>query len=117
MILSIMLSLLLCPLADKGFSHLTMAEALVQAFKTLPPMTGTFDAPIGTQIPAISPHPTLGPWQYFDENDMNRPEVDLIEEGNDLFGYGPISGSDNLYAVTDEVGTHYLIVHKDSELL
>jgi hypothetical protein len=70
-------------------------------------------------IPTMTPVPTLGPGQYFDENDIHRPQVDYIEKGNELFGYGPVLGTDDLYAIwiTDETGTHYLIVHKDSELL
>jgi hypothetical protein len=119
LIVSIVLSLFLCPLANRGVSRLSVVEAGVLSFRTLSPMTATFDAPIGTQPPALAPFPTLGPGQYFDEKDVNQPQVYLIEEGDEFFGYGPVSGNDDLYAVwiTDESGTHYLIVHKDSELL
>lgn len=118
-IITIIISLFFCPLANRSYSHPQAAEADVHMFRTLPPMTATFDAPIDTQPAVMSPIPTLTSGQYFENGDINQPQVALIEKGNEKFGYGPISGNDELYAVwiTDDKGTHYLIVHKDSELL
>lgn len=63
--------------------------------------------------------PTPGPGQAFESEDPNRPKVAFIEGGDNRFGYGPLAEDGSLYAIwaTDESGTHYLIVEKDSEFL
>jgi hypothetical protein len=57
--------------------------------------------------------PTLGPGQYFSSDD--KPAV-ITTVGDDEFGYGEIAGHPDLYLVwvTDEAGTHYLVVDSKS---
>jgi len=66
------------------------------------------------------PHPTFGPGQYFEDDDPYSPQFDddLIV-GNKKYGYARFEENPDLYAVwiTNEDGTHYLIVEKDSEVL
>ena len=71
-----------------------------------------------TPIPGVAVVPTPDSGQYFEEDDPNRPEV-LREAGDDWFGYGALASNPDLYAiwVTDETGTHYLIVESDSDLI
>ena len=86
-----------------------------QQFGTIPPETREFEQAVTPILDIPTPLPTVGPGSSFDE----KPAVKFTEEGDDRFGYGPLEGSDELCAVwtTDETGTHYVIVHKDSELL
>ena len=81
------------------------------------PPNATFAAPIGTPISVPTPIPTLGPGQYFEEE--NKPDVSLIEGGDEQFGYGPLNDNPSLYAmwVTDEDGTHYFVVPKGDDSL
>ncbi|MGH2620247.1 MAG: hypothetical protein ACRDHG_06705 [Anaerolineales bacterium] len=63
--------------------------------------------------------PTVGPGQFFEEDDLNRPEYLGIEEGDEEFGYGPINDEQTLYLMwfTDDNGTHYRVVDNTSQLL
>ena len=81
------------------------------------PPNATFAAPIGTPISVPTPIPTLGPGQYFEEE--NKPDVSLIEGGDEQFGYGPLKDNPSLYAMwmTDEDGTHYFVVPKGDDSL
>jgi hypothetical protein len=73
----------------------------------------------GPGLGAVTPVPTLGPGQYFEEDDPNRPDIAYREGGDAQYGYGPLAVDPNLYAmwVSDRNGTHYYIVHRDSEVL
>lgn len=86
-----------------------------QPFPTVVPVDPDFEDPIDEEIPTPIPLPTIGPGSTFDK----KPDVKFTEEGDEEFGYGPLEGSEDLYAVwtTDENGTHYVVVHKDSALL
>ena len=115
----LVVSMFLCPLAHGGFMRISSAEGERQIYPTVPPVDPTIPMPLGTLISESTPIPILGVGSYFDEGDANEPQVINIEEGDERFGYGPIEGNEELYAiwVTDGAGTHYLIVHKDSTLL
>ena len=90
-----------------------------QPFPTVVPVDPDFEDPIDEDIAVPIPIPTIGPGSAFDQDDPNRPRVKEIEEGDEQFGYGPMAGSDELYVVwtTDNTGTHYLVVQKDSDYL
>lgn len=90
-----------------------------QPFATVVPVDPDFEDPIDEEIPTPIPIPTIGPGSTFDKDDPNGPREKFIEEGDERFGYGPMAGSDDLYVVwtTDDEGTHYLVVHKDSDYL
>ena len=90
-----------------------------QPFATVVPVDPEFEDPIDEEIPTPIPIPTIGPGSMFDQDDPNRPRIKDIEEGDARFGYGPMAGSDELYVVwtTDNTGTHYLVVNKDSDYL
>jgi hypothetical protein len=69
----------------------------------------------GLLLGIVIPVPTLGPGQYFEEDDPNRPDpkkVLITSFGDDFFGYGRIRDTNNLYLVwvSDRDGTHYLII-------
>ncbi len=90
-----------------------------QPFPTVVPVDPDFEAPIGEEILAPTPIPTIGPGSTFDQEDPSRPQEKFIEEGDERFGYGPMAGSDELYVVwtTNNTGTHYFVVHQDSDYL
>lgn len=90
-----------------------------QPFPTVVPIDPDFEDPIDEDIAVPIPIPTIGPGSAFNQDDPNRPQVKDIEEGDSRFGYGPMAGSDELYVAwtTDNTGTHYLVVHKDSDYL
>ena len=117
LIVVIAVSLFVCPLATGGYGLgyglSRPAEARQIEFT---PHVSTLEAEGTRQAATLA---TVGPGQSFEEGDPTRPKVMGIEDGDNQFGYGPLSGDPDLYAVwvTDSQGTHYLIVHKDSELL
>ena len=94
-------------------------EYFSQPFSTLSPQEVTFTAPFTATPPIATPIPTLGPGQYFEKDDQDRPEIAFIEGGDEKFGYGPLADDGDLYTIwaTDETGTHYLIVERDSDYL
>ncbi len=104
-----------------GTSVLTSTSSAYadQPFPTVVPVDPDFEAPIKEEILVPTPIPTIGPGSTFDQEDPSRPQEKFIEEGDDRFGYGPMAGSDDLYVVwtTDNTGTHYLVVHEDSDYL
>jgi len=113
------ISLLVCPLAWGAQATIQVAFA-GQPFTTLVPVQATFTPPVGSPMPSPIPIPTLGPGQYFEQGDSNRPKVDPNSIVGDAgFGYGRLAENLDLYVIwtTDEDGTHYLTVHKDSEIL
>jgi len=90
-------------------------RALGTPFRTVPPVNATLATPIGALTPVPTPIPTLGPGQYFEEGG-DIPEL-VTKNGDDEFGYGEIAGSSDLYLiwVTDEDGTHYLIIEENDD--
>ena len=117
-ILLIVVSVMVCPLATGIYSQRSRAYA-GQPFNTVPPINATFTAPVGTAVVEPTPIPTLGPGQYFEENDTDVPKVTFIEEGDEEYGYGPIKGEKGLYLlwVTEGGGKHYLVVSDKSDML
>jgi hypothetical protein len=64
--------------------------------------------------------PTVPPCDdCFEEDDPNRPQYEEIEQGDKQFGYGPVDGDPDSYLMwyTDDSGTYYRKVSKDSEVL
>lgn len=90
-----------------------------QPFPTVVPVDPDFEDPIDEEIPEPLQMVAVRPGSKFEESDPDRPSVQFTEEGDAEFGYGPMVGDDDLYVVwtTDEDGTHYIVVHKDSALL
>ena len=122
------LSLILCPLTSGKFlpSNHALAgdQPQIEFTPHITPLTLTQTAesigidPILRTTPA--PSPTLGPGQYFEEDDLNKPELDPDTiVGDRKFGFAQIIDNPGLYAVwiTDADGTHYLIVENTSEVL
>lgn len=112
------ISVIACPLGFASYVSVDSAHAFGQ-FGTIPPETREFEEAMRATDEAPTKIPTVGPGSSFDEGDPNKPAVQYTEEGDADFGYGPLVGDDELYAVwtTDENGTHYVVVHKDSALL
>lgn len=113
------LAFIACPLAATTYSTTGSAFAYSQ-FGTVPPISPDVPTPIGESDAVPTPLPTLGPGQYFDADDPGRPEIDpdgVVGDG--AFGYMELAGEDGLYLVwmTDELGTHYLVVDENSDLL
>ena len=104
------------PLVTSSYSQRSRAYA-EQPFQTLLPPQSTFDAPVPLATAVPAPFSTLGPGQYFEED--NHFEVSFIEEGGEQFGYGPLKDNPGLYAmwVTDDNGTHYFVVPKGDDSL
>jgi hypothetical protein len=62
----------------------------------------------------------LGPGQYYEEEDINKPELDPDTVVGDIkFGFAELTDNPGLYLVwiTDADGIHYLIVESTSEVL
>ena len=59
--------------------------------------------------------PTLGPGQYFEADDAQRPDTGRVH-GDEEFGWADIKGNPALALVwtTDETGAHYLVVDRTS---
>ena len=115
---ALVICIIVCPLGYASSLSVGSAHAY-QEFGTIPPKDREFDT-VFTATPDIpTPLPTIGPGSTFEQGDTNNPGVRFIEKGDTAFGYGPLKGSDELYAVwtTDRDGTHYIVVHKDSVLL
>jgi len=115
LVLFIVVSTLACPLALAYQSMPSQAYAAAP-FETLQPVQPN----IGAVFTATPPLPTLlstvGPGHYFEQADANRPEVGEVH-GNDEFGWGEVKGQPELVAmwVTDDEGTHYIVVSKTSD--
>lgn len=106
----IIFSIILCSFT----TGMTRPRALGTPFQTVPPVNATLATPIGALTPVPTPIPTLGPGQYFEEGD--HPEI-TKKYGDDKFGWGDIEGKPDLALiwVTDEDGTHYMVVNKSSD--
>jgi len=91
--------------------------SLAQPFSTVVPVQPTFTPAIGALQPLPTPIPTVGPGQYFEDDDPNQPEVGQ-KHGDDKFGWGMIVGEPGLVLVwiTDREGTHYAVVDETSDL-
>jgi len=71
-------------------------------------------------VPTPAAQPTFGPGQYFEEDDPNKPDFDRDTiQGNHEFGYAQLTENPEFFAVwvTDEDGTHYLIVDMDCQIM
>lgn len=106
-------ALVVCPLV--WASQVQVAQAAVRAIQVTPP-SAEFPTPFGEQPELASPVSDLRPGIYYDFDDGNLPPL-KSKVGDDEFGYGDILGQDNLVLVwiTDENGTHYLIMDKNSD--
>ncbi len=100
------ISLFACPLGWAAYITVGSAQAFEQ-FGTIPPETREIDAVFTATPPLPPPIPTLGPGQFFSED--NRPEIG-VKHGSDNFGWGKVRGNPGLVVVwvTDENGTHYM---------
>ena len=101
-------------------SYISIGSAYAyEQFGTIPPEDRDFDAIFTATPDILTPIPTIGPGSTFEQGDTNNPGIRFIEKGDTVFGYGPLNGSDELYALwtTDKDGTHYVVVDKDSILL
>ena len=96
-------------------SRLQVAQASDLAIQLTPP-SADFPTPFGEQLEIASPVSDLRLGIYYDYDDGNLPPL-KTEVGDDLFGYGDILGSDNLVLVwiTDQNGTHYVIMDRNSD--
>ncbi|MEK9137249.1 MAG: hypothetical protein AAB393_09005 [Bacteroidota bacterium] len=90
-----------------------------QPFSTVVPVQPTFPPAIGEVEPIPTPLPTVGPGQFFEEEDPDRPMYLRIVKGDEQFGYGPMNDEQTLYLMwfTDSNGTHYRVVDNTSQLL
>lgn len=91
--------------------------SLAQPFSTVVPVQPTFTPAIGALQSIPTPIPTVGPGQYFEEDDPNRPEVGQVH-GDGRFGWGRIKDKPGLILiwVTDRDGAHYAVVEESSDL-
>ena len=115
---ALVICIIVCPLGYASFLSVGSAHAYGQ-FGTIPPEDREFEE-VFTATPDVpTPLPTIGPGSSFEDGDTNNPGVRFIEKGDTTYGYGPLEGSDELYAIwtTDRDGKHYVVVHKDSILL
>ena len=108
----------LCPVTTAALLSTYPASAY-QPFGTVQPVEETFTPPVGTEVATPSPMPTVVPCDCYEEDDPNKPKYEEIEKGDTEFGYGPVDGDPDSYLIwyTDENGTHYRLVSKDSEVL
>jgi hypothetical protein len=115
LIVLVAISLMLCSLSG-GVQQGKAVALLGTPFQTVPPVNATLATPIGQATPMPTPLPTLGPGQYFENGDPRRPAVG-ITHGDAYFGWGYISGNPDLALIwmTDEKGTHYLVIDATSE--
>lgn len=118
-IASIAITIIACPLAATSLAVPSVALAGSQ-IGTVPPVSPDIPTPIGESEMLPTALPTVGPGQYFEEDDPTRPQIDpdgVI--GDSEFGYVELAGQDGQYLVwmTDGSGTHYLVASKNSELL
>lgn len=115
----LLVTVVACPMLAASYSIPSSALAHSQ-FGTVPPVSPDVPTPIGESGPVPTPLPTLEPGQYFEADDPNRPPIDPDGVvGDSKYGYMELAGEDGLYLVwmTDELGTHYLVVDENSELL
>lgn len=115
LILLIVVGIVSCPLALAYQSMPGQAYAAAP-FETLVPVQPSIEAVFTSTPPFQAPLSTVRPGQYFEEADANRPEVGEVH-GNDEFGWGEVKGQPELVAmwVTDDKGTHYIVVSKTSD--
>lgn len=115
LILFIVVGIMACPLA-LAYESLPETAYAAQPFVTVPPVQPSFEAVFTDTPPLQTLIPTVGPGQYFEAADANRPEVGA-EHGNDKFGWGEVKGRPGLILmwVTDDEGTHYIVVSKTSD--
>jgi len=64
------------------------------------------------------PMPTLGPGQDFEDEEIDQSQINVLH-GDDEFGYGQFLDNEDLYImwITDEDGTHYLVVDEGNDVL
>lgn len=98
-------------------SNTPATDSQVRQINTVAPPNATFPPAMGTPVELPTPLPTVGPGQLFDEGDSAIPQVGQTH-GDDMFGWGKIVGESGLVLVwiTDENGTHYVVVDDGSDL-
>ncbi len=90
------ISLFVCPLAAGGLG-LRGANAQI-AFTpnvSTQELTQTIEGP---GLGAVTPVPPVGPGQYFEESDPNRPAV-LGVQGDERYGWGHVAGHPGLVLI------------------
>ncbi len=114
----LVVSMFLCPLAHGGFVRISSAEGERQIYPTVPPVDPTIPTPLGTTMPSLMPMPTLGPGQDFEDEEIDQSQINVLH-GDDKFGYGQFLDNEDLYImwITDEDGTHYLVVDEGNDVL
>jgi len=110
----LVVSLFVCPLATGGYGLGLSRPAEARQIEFTPHVS-TLEADATQQAAILA---TVGPGQSFEDDDPRRPEIETIA-GDERFGYGFLTENPELYAVwvTDENGTHYLIVEETSEVV
>lgn len=112
-----------CLLVFQVVTNTILAETTVYAkgqFETLAPNTVTLTAPVVAGTPIPTPLPTVGPGQSFESGDEDLPKTAQGSKvGDDLYGFARLKDDPSLFLIwsTDEIGTHYLVVGEDSEIL
>lgn len=109
----LVLTLFACPLGWAAYISVENVQAFEQ-FGTIPPETREIQAVFTATPPLLTPIPTVGPGQFFEEN--NRPDVGE-KHGSDDFGWAKVRGKPGvvLVWVTDENGTHYMTMDATSD--
>jgi hypothetical protein len=108
------ISLFVCPLAAGGLG-LRGANAQIP----FTPNIATLElgqTVEGPRLGAVTPVPPVGPGQYFEEGDPNRPAV-LGVQGDEQYGWAHVAGHPELVLIwyTDTSGTHYLVLDGTSD--
>jgi len=115
----LIVSMFLCPLAHGGFVRISSAEVERQIYPTVPPVNPAIPTPIGTSIPEPKAIPTLGPGQYFEEENK-LPQVVNPELLDETVGYSEILGNLGLYLVwstSNDNEKRYFIIDEESKYL
>src|SRR3990172_2921360 len=89
-------------------------------FQTLAPRHPNVPTAVGDVGPVPTAIPTVFPGQYCDTLDTGCPPVDeAAMEGDLQFGFQRLADNPDLYMVwmTDQDGTHHMIVRSDSDVL
>jgi hypothetical protein len=117
LIVVVAVSVVVCPLSFGGWG-VGVTEAQVSFVPSIEPLeiTRTVEGP---RLGTVTPVPTLGPGQYFEEGDEDRlPEVARPELPDKPFGYSAILGHPGLALgwSTDDAGNkHYYVLEESSD--
>jgi hypothetical protein len=116
LIVVVAVSVVVCPLSFGGWG-VGVTEAQVSFVPSIEPLeiTRTVEGP---RLGAVTPVPTLGPGQHYEEGEEDLlPEVTRPDLLDDPFGYSEISGHPGLFLVwsTDDAGNkRYYVISVDN---